>query len=56
MCFGKQPKAPINTPNYAAGTAAENAFDISMKDAKGNEKDLDGRTELENRKASGHKE
>lgn len=57
MCSKKkQPAPPINTPAYALGSAAPNAFDLSMRDESGKETDLDGRTTQENRRASGHKE
>lgn len=54
MCFGGgQPKPPVNKPTYTPAQANQ-FFDISMKNEEtGEEKDLDGRSEKANRKATG---
>lgn len=54
MCFStpKQPEAPINRPTYTP-TQAHSYFDISMKDEEtGKTKDLDGRTDKQNKRAT----
>lgn len=55
MCFsGSTPTAPVNRPTYKPEDASK-FFDLSKTDATGKVTDLDGRSEEENKKATGIK-